>query len=118
MRSGGMRSGGMRCAFPPYSSSLPAGDDLQRARLIPALLRGGGLDAVAEPAQAAVDPQLGQLLLRAILRQAAAQRREIDPVDVLVLVEARKDHRLGAARRVVMALQALCANLFHHALHR
>src|SRR5205814_10408172 len=68
------------------------------------LRRGGG--APAEVAQAAVDPLLGQLLLRAVLRQAAAQGREIDAVEILVLVEAGEHHRLGAGRRVVMALQA------------
>ena len=37
---------------------------------------------------------------------------------LLVLVEAREDDGLGAGHRVVMALQALRANLLHHALHR
>src|SRR5947207_217861 len=49
-----------------------------------ASLRGGGF-APAEMAQAAVDPQLGQFLLRAILRQPPAQGRKIDPVEILVL---------------------------------
>src|SRR5215470_16154703 len=81
------------------------------------LLRGGGL-APAETAETAVDPLLGQFLLRAVLRKAAAQRAEIHAIQILVLVEAGEHDGLGAARRVVMALQALRANLLHHALHR
>src|SRR5437764_958398 len=81
------------------------------------LLRGRGI-APAEVPEAPVDPQLGQLLLRAVLREPPAQGAEIDTVDVLVLVEAGENDRLGAARRVVMALQALRADLLHHALHR
>src|SRR4051812_21220105 len=80
-------------------------------------LRGFGL-APAEVPQAAVDPQLGQLFLRAVLRQPPAQGAEIDPVEVLILVEAGEDDRLGAGRRIEMALQALSADLLHHALHR
>src|SRR5439155_12520726 len=74
--------------------------------------------APAEVPQAAVDPQLGQFLLGTVLAEAAAQRREIDAVQFLVLVEAGEHHGLGAARRVVVALQALGADLLHHALHR
>src|SRR4051812_7374762 len=80
------------------------------------LLRGRGV-APAKVPEAPVDPQLGQLLLRAVLRQPPAQGAEIDPVDVLVLVEAGEDDRFGAARGVVMALQALGTDLLHHALH-
>src|SRR4051812_46972687 len=82
------------------------------------LLRRRSYLALAEALQAMVDPQLGQLLLRAVLRQALAQGREIDAVHVLVLVEAREHDRFGAARLVVVALQALRADLLHHALHR
>src|SRR5712691_2688918 len=83
----------------------------------PGSLRGGGL-APAEVPEATVDPQLGQLFLGSVLAEAAAQRREIDAVQFLVLVEAGEHHGLGTARRVVMALQALRADLLHHALHR
>src|SRR5713226_4190848 len=83
----------------------------------PGSLRGGGL-APAEVPEATVDPQLGQLFLGAVLAEAAAQRREIDAVQFLVLVEAGEDDGLGTARRVVVALQALRADLLHHALHR
>src|SRR5229473_7672776 len=83
----------------------------------PGSLRRGGL-APAEVPEATVDPQLGQLLLGAVLAEAAAQRREIDAVEFLVLVETGEHHGLGAARRVVVALQALGADLLHHALHR
>src|SRR5204862_6934886 len=77
-----------------------------------------GRGAAAEMAQAAVDPCLCQLLLCAVLRQPPPQGAEIDAVEILVLVEAGEHHRLGAGRRVVMALQALGADLLHHALHR
>src|SRR6266851_1115860 len=83
----------------------------------PGSLRRGGL-APAEVPEATVDPQLGQLFLGAVLAETAAQSREIDAVEFLVLVEAGEHHGLGAARRVVMALQALRADLLHHALHR
>ena len=68
--------------------------------------------------QAAVDPELGQLFLHAVLREAAAQGAEIDAVHFLVLVEAGEDDGLGAGHRVAVALQALRADLLHHALHR
>ena len=68
--------------------------------------------------QAAINPELGQLFLDAVLRQAAAQCAEIDAVHLLVLVEAGENHRLGTGHRVMMALQALRADLLHHALHR
>src|SRR5712671_6025395 len=80
-------------------------------------LRRGGL-APAEVPKTAVDPQLGQLFLGAVLAEAAAQRWEIDAVQFLVLVEAGEYDGLGAAHRVVVALQALRADLLHHALHR
>src|SRR6266852_8778261 len=82
----------------------------------PGSLRRGGL-APAEVPEATVDPQLGQLFLGAVLAETAAQSREIDAVEFLVLVEAGKNDGLGAARRVVVALQALRTDLLHHALH-
>jgi hypothetical protein len=39
--------------------------------------------------QPAVDPQLVQFFLDAVLRQAPVQRREIDAVNLLILVETR-----------------------------
>src|ERR1041385_6630571 len=86
------------------------------ARACPASTGGGG--PPAEVAEAAVDPELRQLLLRAVLREAAAQGAEIDAVEVLVLVEAGEDDSLGAGRRLVVPLQALRADFLHHALHR
>src|SRR5579884_2086360 len=46
--------------------------------------------APAEVLQTAVDPQFGQFLLGAVLRQAAVQGRKVDAVEVLILVEARE----------------------------
>ena len=69
-------------------------------------------------AQAPVHPQLGELLLHAVLRQTVAQPREIHAVERLVLIEAGEHHRLRARLGVLVQLQALRANLFHHALHR
>jgi len=48
----------------------------------------------------------------------AAQGAEIDAVHLLVLVKAGEDDRLRAGNRITVALQALRADLFHHALHR
>jgi len=45
----------------------------------------------------------------------AAHRAEIDAVHFLVLIEAGEHDRLDAGHRVMMALQALRANLLHHA---
>jgi hypothetical protein len=39
------------------------------------------------------------------------------PLHVLILVEAGEDERLAAGRRIDVLLQALRADLFHHALH-
>ena len=55
--------------------------------------------------QAAIDPELGQLFLHAVLREAAAQGPEIDAV----LVEAGEKDRLGVGQRVAVALQAMRA---------
>src|SRR5215813_8528816 len=74
--------------------------------------------AFAEMLQASVDPQLVQFFLHAVLRQAATEGRKIDPVHLLILVKAGKHHGLGAGLRVALQLQALRANLLHHALHR
>jgi hypothetical protein len=40
--------------------------------------------------ETAVDPQLVQFFLDAVLRQAPVQRREIDAAHLLILVEAGK----------------------------
>jgi hypothetical protein len=55
---------------------------------------------------AAVDPELRQLLLDAVLGEAAAQGAEIDAIHLLILVEAGEDDGLGADHRVMVALQA------------
>ena len=69
-------------------------------------------------AEAVVDPEFRDLLLRSILRKPRAQTAEIDVVERLVLIEAREDHRFFPANRVPVHLQALRADLLHHALHR
>src|SRR3984893_7576471 len=56
------------------------------------------------------DPLRGQLLLRCVLRQARIERREINLVDRLVLVEAGKDIAQLAADRIAVRLQALRAD--------
>jgi len=80
-------------------------------------LLGRHCGALAEMLQAAVDPELGEFFLDAVLRQAAAQGAEINAVHLLVLLEAGKDDRLGAGHGITVALQALRADLLHHALH-
>jgi ABC-type Fe3+-hydroxamate transport system substrate-binding protein len=59
--------------------------------------------------RAAVDPELRQFLLDAVLREAAARGSEIDAVHFLILVEAGEDDGLGAGHRVTVALQTLRA---------
>ena len=51
-------------------------------------------------------------------RRRAVQVREVHPVHVLVLVEAREDDGLLAGLRIDVPLQALRADFLHHALHR
>ena len=46
------------------------------------------------------------------------QVREVDAVQFLILVVAGEDELLAPGSRVDVALEALGANLFHHALHR
>src|SRR5260221_1276877 len=68
-------------------------------------------------AQRPVDPQRADLFLYAVLAQALAETVEVDAVELLVLVEAGEDHRFLAGHRIAMELQALRADLLHHALH-
>src|SRR5260221_12361707 len=77
-----------------------------------------GHGAQIELAQAAIDPQPGQFLLHAVLVQSGIQARPIHRVELLVLVEAREHYGLLAGHRVAVWLQALGADLLHHALHR
>src|ERR1700704_2913507 len=72
----------------------------------------------AQLPQRAVDPQPRELLLHAVLAEPGAQIAEVDAVEVLVLVEAGKYHALDAGHGIAMHLQALGADLLHHALHR
>src|SRR5687768_10128125 len=68
--------------------------------------------------QRVIDPLHGQLLMDRVLAQALAQRAEIDLVQLLVLVEAGEHHGFRARDRILVRLQALRADLLHHALHR
>jgi hypothetical protein len=47
-----------------------------------------GLRPRADFAQAVIDPELGQLLLRAILRKTRAQAAKIHVVERLILIKA------------------------------
>src|SRR5208282_5429231 len=81
----------------PATRSGRSGLSLGRHRAASAggrLLRGQHL-ALSQVVQAAVDPQLVELFLDAVLRQAAMQRLEIDAVHLLVLVVAGEDDRLS-----------------------
>src|SRR5687767_2363071 len=68
--------------------------------------------------QQMVQPAAGQLLLDRVLPQPHVQVREIDAIHLLILVEAREDEFLAPGRGIDVLLQALRADLFHHALHR
>src|SRR3989449_10493838 len=68
--------------------------------------------------QEVVEPHVGQLFLDGVLPQARREVGKVDAVHLLVLVEAREDDRLLAARRVDVLLETLRADFFHHALHR
>src|SRR5688572_14861656 len=66
----------------------------------------------------APDPPRGDLLRQRVLAEPVAQAREVHVVEVLVLIEAG-EHVRGLARRgIAVRLQALRADLLHHALHR
>ena len=43
---------------------------------------------------------------------------EVNPVQFLVLIEAREHVARGSRHRINLRLRALRANLLHHALHR
>jgi len=64
-----------------------------------------------------INPELGQFFLRAILGKARAQAAELDLIERLILIEAGEDDGLFAGDGVLMHLQALGADLLHHALH-
>src|SRR6185503_3629382 len=68
--------------------------------------------------RAASDPKRGELFLNAVLREALGEGAEVDLVERLVLVEAGEDVGGLAGSRIDVRLQALGADLFHHALHR
>src|SRR5688500_1991614 len=71
-----------------------------------------------ERPQQVIEPEGRQLLLHRVLPQADVQVMEIDVIHQLVLVEAGEDELLAAGGGIDVALQALRADLLHHALHR
>ncbi len=68
-------------------------------------------------AEAVVNPELGQFFLRAVLRETRAEVAELHLIERLILIKAGKDHGLFTGHRILVHLQALGADLFHHALH-
>src|SRR5438045_1883668 len=65
----------------------------------------------------AAHPEIGELLLDAVLPQALGQVAPVDGVLGLVLVEAGEHDRLAPGDGIDLLLQALRADLLHHALH-
>src|SRR6478752_703981 len=70
------------------------------------------------PAAQMIEPQAGELFLDAVLPQSGREVREVDPIHLLVLVDAREDDRLHAGDGIDVLLEALRADFLHHALHR
>ena len=66
----------------------------------------------------AVEPHVCELFLDAVRTEAFVEVFEVDKVEVLVLIKAGKYKELFAGVRVDVPLEALGADLFHHALHR
>ena len=64
------------------------------------------------------DPLRRQLFVNGVLREALGERREIDFIERLVLIEAREHVAHLARLGIMMRLQALRADFLHHALHR
>src|SRR6185503_8736352 len=85
--------------------SVPVAAMLDESPLLPELRH-----AVAQPAGA-------EFLRQGILLQAFIQALEIDLVERLVLVEAGEYVARFAGNRIAVRLQALRADLLHHALH-
>src|SRR5450759_4310417 len=68
--------------------------------------------------ETSANPLRVELFLQGILAQARIEGGKIDAVKRLILVEAR-EHVAGlACGGIDLRLQALGADLFHHALHR
>src|ERR1700722_11748949 len=65
-----------------------------------------------------VQPQVRQLFLNRVRLEPASEGVEIDAIKPLILIEARENNALLAGRGIHVLLQALRADLFHHALHR
>src|SRR5690606_19803327 len=64
------------------------------------------------------EPRVRELLVRRALTQPLVQEVEVDLVERLVLLEAGVDEALLPGLGIHAALQALPADLLHHALHR
>jgi hypothetical protein len=72
----------------------------------------------SRPLQNLLEPQVTQLLLHRIGTKTIPKVAEVDGVEFLILVEARKNNSLDAGDGVTKLLKALRTNLLHHALHR
>src|SRR5690349_5074860 len=70
------------------------------------------------PGEQVIEPDVRQLLLHRVLPQPRRQIWKVDPIQLLILVEAREDDRFRAGARIDVLLQALRADFLHHALHR
>src|ERR1044071_7331781 len=97
------------------SSSMKSSSLYSRTWLIPLSYPRQRLPLLAQQPR---QPQIRQLLQHRVLAQSCAEVDEVDVVEVLVLVEAGEDERLLLRLRVDVALEALRADLLHHALHR
>jgi hypothetical protein len=64
------------------------------------------------------DPTSGQFFLYAVLTQSRRQTTKINLIKWLILIEAREYVSNLASFWVLVRLQALSTDLFHHALHR
>src|SRR5271154_2007481 len=75
-------------------------------------------DHVRRGLEELVEPGVAELLLHRVGSEPLAEVTEVDRVEILILVEAGEDDALFAGVRVLELLQALRADLLHHALHR
>ena len=98
-------------------SNPPAGRELTTDAELRDLLRSTSRVAVLGIKTEAQSDQAA-FYVPSYLASAGVESAEIDQVERLILVEAREHVADLARRRIAMRLQALRADLFHHALHR
>src|SRR5438128_8046394 len=77
-----------------------------------------GLDRRADHVAAARHPLGGKFFLDPVLRETRLEAFEDDRVEILILIEAGEDVADFSRRRIALRLEALRADLLHHALHR